>query len=86
MELIAVSRAERGLPRLGEHHVVILDGIVEEISDAFLCACRNYRTALEIETYTYETLPETLRPSSIEQGLVAEETWLNRRLQSLPTE
>ena len=59
---------------------------VEEISDAFLCACRNYRTALEIETYTYETLPETLRPSSIEQGLVAEETWLNRRLQSLPAE
>ncbi|MGN0853646.1 MAG: metabolite traffic protein EboE [Kiritimatiellia bacterium] len=56
----------------------------DEITDEFLAACRNSRTAMEIETYTYEILPETLRPPSVEKGIVAEELWLKTRVQSLP--
>ncbi|MGN0854596.1 MAG: metabolite traffic protein EboE [Kiritimatiellia bacterium] len=58
----------------------------DEIGDDFLVCCRDHEAALEIETYTYGVLPENIRPSSMEQGIAAEESWLQNRLLALPAE
>ncbi|MGN0843630.1 MAG: metabolite traffic protein EboE [Kiritimatiellia bacterium] len=58
----------------------------DEMTDSFFADCRKYRAAMEIETYTYETLPDSLCPSSMEKGIIAEELWLKNRLPSIPTE
>lgn len=53
------------------------------ISDSLLRRALALGIALEIETYTYEVLPEMLRTGGIVSGIIEEEKWLASQLQRL---
>lgn len=55
----------------------------DTITSSFLRKAISCGIPLEIETYTYDVLPETLRPSSVVDMIVKEELWLRKRLKEL---
>lgn len=55
----------------------------ETITASFLREVISRGIPLEIETYTYNVLPESLKPSSVVDMIVKEELWLRNKLKAL---